>query len=146
GEQLIFDEGSIRAAIYNQAAAARQLEALIHVSRVSIFELCQDAIRSFQEKELTVPYILLRSLIERTANIAALSDEVKALPSAAAPPDLPHKPLIDAGDRIGKALYGTKVNWDALRNVDWRAARKEDVAYIHKELTLDVSARNALTS
>ena len=146
GEEPVFDEGAMRAAIYNQAAAARQLEAFIHVSRVSVFELCQGAIRGFEEKEVAVPYILLRSLIERTANIAALSDEVKALPSGPTPPDFPHKPLIEVSDRIGRALYGTKVNWEALRDVDLHAVRKDDIAYIHKELTLDVSARNVLTS
>jgi hypothetical protein len=140
------DAASIRAAIYNQAAAARQLEAFLHVARVSTWELCEAAIQGFEVKVITVPYMMLRSLIERVANVAALAEALRGLPDAVAPANRPSKPLLELGDKIGKALYGTKVNWEALRDVDLRSASKEQVAYAQKELTLNVSARSVLGS
>ena len=56
------------------------------------------------------------------------------------------EPLILAADKTGKALYGTRLDWQKLRNADLRTAAKEDVAYVRKQLTMGISARNVLSS
>jgi hypothetical protein len=140
------DPASERSAIYNQAAAARQLDAFQHVSRVVAFELCQAGIRGFEAKEVTIPYMMLRSLIERIAHVAALAEALKPFAQTLPSPDKPNEPLLDVGDKIGKALYGTKVDWRKLSTVDLRAASKEDVAYVKEKLTMDVSARSVLSA
>jgi hypothetical protein len=132
--------------IYNQSAAARQLEAFLQVSGVIILELCQAAIRHFEAREIAASYMMIRSIIERIANVAALEDALQDFAHAAPSPDKPSEPLISAADKIGKALYGTRLDWQKLRNADLRTAAKEDVAYVRKQLTMDVSARNVLSS
>ena len=144
--QPVFDAAFIRAAIYNQSSAARQLEAFVHVSRTLAVELSKVAIHSFEVGEVSVPFMALRGLIERIAHIGSLADEIKDLRSEKAPPDRPSMPLINLGDRIGKALYGTKVDWKALCTSDLRNASKNDLAYFHKVLTMNVSARSVLSS
>jgi hypothetical protein len=49
------DLASERSAIYNQAAAARQLDAFLHVSRVVAFDLCQASIRGSKLKKSPFP-------------------------------------------------------------------------------------------
>jgi hypothetical protein len=144
--QPSFDAASTRAVLYNQAAAARQLEAFLQVSRVTIFELCQTAIRTFEAHEMAAFYMTIRGLVERIANVAALADALQDFSRATPSPDKPNEPLLLAAGQIGKALYGTKFDWGKLRNADLRAAKKDDVAYVRKELSMDVAARSVLTS
>lgn len=144
--QPAFDAASTRAMIYNQSAAARQLEAFLQVSGVIILELCQAAIRHFEAREMAASYMMIRSMVERIANVAALEDALQDFAHAAPSPDKPSEPLILAADKIGKALYGTRLDWQKLRNADLRVSAKEGVAYVRKQLTMDVSARNVLSS
>ncbi|MGU3539668.1 hypothetical protein [Methylobacterium sp. A54F] len=145
GPQPDVDVASFRAAIYNQAAAARQLDAFIRVSSVVAYELCQAAIRGFEAREITVPYMSLRGLIERTAHAAALANAIRSLTEALPSPDGPNLPLLNVADKIGKALYGTKIDWQKLREVGFGES-KESVAYVHKDMTMDVSARSILSA
>jgi hypothetical protein len=140
------DPASERSAIYNQAAAAKQLDAFLHVSRVVAFELCEASIQGFEGEEVTVPFMMLRSLVERIAHVAALAEALKPLAQTLPSPAKPNEPLLDVGDKIGKALYGTKVDWLKLGTVDLRAASKEDIAYFKERLTMDVTARSVLST
>jgi hypothetical protein len=140
------DAASERSMIYNQAAAARQLDAFLYVSRVVAFELCQASIRGFEAKEVTLPYMLLRSLVERIAHVAGLAEALRPFAQTRPSSDKPNGPLLDVRDKIGKALYGKKVDWRTLSVVDLRAASKEDVAYVNEKLTMDVSARSVLSA
>jgi hypothetical protein len=88
----------------DQAAAARQLEAFLQVTRVSAFRTCQAAIRGFEGKEIAVPYMKLRSLIERIANVTLLAEALKGLPQAIPPPDQPSKPLIGGRTQSYRAI------------------------------------------
>jgi hypothetical protein len=146
GVSPVFDVGSHRAAIYNQTAAARQLAAFIRVAKISTAQLCAEAIRGLEAGSLMVSFMMLRSLIERTAHIAALADAVRGLSQTPQSTPNPNLPVLMHGDRIGKALYGTKIDWQSLREVDIRSAKKEDVAYTQKELTMDVGAASVLSS
>lgn len=140
------DAASMRAAVYSQAAPARQLDAFLHVSRVAVLELCRVCIQGFEAGEITIPCMMLRSLIERIAHVAALAAALKPLAEIRPSPDKPSEPLIAEADRIGKALYGTKIDWRKLSAVDWRVAKTKDIEYVRKELTMDVSARSVLTA
>jgi hypothetical protein len=146
GAPPTFDAASARASIYNQAAAARQLEAFLHVSRVVAFELCQAGIRGFEAKEVAVPCMMLRSLLERTAHAGALGRALKPLTQASPQSDTLNRPLLEVADKISKALYGTKVDWQKLLNVNPRTVSNDDIAYARKDLTMDVSARSVLSS
>lgn len=146
------DVAAFRAAIYNQAAAAKQLEAFIRVSRVVSLELCQAAIRGFEAEEVAVPSMMLRGLVERTAHAVALANALEGFAEVPAPLDRPNGPLLDLGDTIGKALYQTRVNWQKLFDVDWQSTSnkqmerlKEDITPIKEELTMDVHARSIET-
>ena len=71
---------------------------------------------------------------------------MKPLAQALPPPNGTNTPLLDLSEKINKALYGTKVDWQKLSNVNLRAASREEIIYVKKELTMDVSARSVLTS
>lgn len=144
--QPAFDAATTRSMIYNQSAAARQLEAFLQVSGVIILELCQAAIRHFEAREIAASYMMIRSMVERIANVAALEDALQDFARATASPEKPSEPLILAADKIGKALYGTRLDWLKLSNADLRTTAKEDLMYVRKQLTMDVSARNVLSS
>ncbi|MEJ1159542.1 hypothetical protein [Prosthecomicrobium sp. N25] len=146
GAPPAFDVSHFRAAVYNQAAAARQLEAFVHAQCVIACELCQAGIRGFEAEEVAVPYSMLRSLVERTAHVAWLADALKPLAKATLASDGSSTPLIESANTISKALYGTKMDWNKLRDVNLRSASKDEIAYIRTELTMDVSARNVLSS
>jgi hypothetical protein len=90
--------------------------------------------------------MMIRSMVERIANVAALEDALQDFARSAPSPDKPSEPLILAADKIGKALYGTRLDWQKLRNADLRTIAKENVAYVRKQMTMDVSARNVLSS
>jgi hypothetical protein len=90
--------------------------------------------------------MMLRSLIERLAHVVALAEALKPFAQTLPSPDKPNEPLLDVGDKIGKALYGTKVDWRKLGTVDLRTASKEDIAYVKKKLTTDVTARSVLSA
>jgi len=142
----VVDPASERSAIYDQAAAAKQLDAFLQVSRVVAFELCEASIRGFEGKEVTVPYVMLRSLVERIAHVAALAEALRPFAQTVPSPEKPNEPLLDVGDKIGKALYGTKVDWRKLGSVDLRIASKDDIAYVKEKLTMDVTARSVLSA
>lgn len=136
----------LRAAIYNQAAYAKQLEAFIYVSRTIIAELSQTAILGFKEGRISVPYMMLRSLIERIAIVETLNKAIAPLSTLTAPPDQPSKPLLELGHHITNALYGTRINWASVRSTDLRKAEKEAIKYEHKELSANLERKNILNS
>lgn len=152
GAAPVADAAAVRAAIYDQAAAAKQLEAFIRVSRVVSVELCQAAIRGFETKEVAVPSMMLRGLVERTAHAAALAKALEGFAQVRAPSDRRNGPLIDLGDTIGRALYQTRIEWQKLRDVDWHSESnkqierlKDEIKYTKEELTMDVHARSVDT-
>lgn len=144
--QPAFDAATTRSMIYNQSAAARQLEAFLQVSGVIILELCQATIRHSEAHEIAASYMMIRSMVERIAHVAALEDALRDFARATASPDKPSEPLILAADKIGKSLYGTRLDWLKLSKADLRVTTKEDLTYVRKQLTMDVSARNVLSS
>ncbi len=80
------------------------------------------------------------------SHVAALAEALKPFARTAPSPDKPNEPLLDVGDKIGKALYGTKVDWRKLGTVDLSTASKEDIAYVKEKLTMDVTARSVLSA
>jgi hypothetical protein len=140
------DPASVRSALYNQAAAARQLEAFLRVLKISIYEAATAAAQGFEKREISLPVMMLRGLVERTANAVLLADALLGLNLPAVKSETQNGPLLEVGDRIARALYGTRVNWPVLRHLDWRTAKKEEVAYVRKELTADMQVKGIMTA
>jgi hypothetical protein len=140
------DPASIRSVIYNQASAAKQLEAFLQVLKTSIYETATVAAQGFKKRDIGVPIMLLRGLIERTANAVLLADGLIGLNVPAVKSEFPNRALLEVSDKIARALYGTRVNWPGLSELDWRTAKKEDIAYARKELTADMQVKSVLTA
>jgi hypothetical protein len=146
GPQPPADPASLRAAMYNQGTAASALAAFHRVMCVISVEFAESSAYGFRKGQLTVPCAALRSLIERIAHTVALSDAVKGMPTAPISPDTPLKTVLELGQVIAKALYGTQQNWTKLTEVDFREASHKDVAYIIAAEDSGIKATNVLGS
>lgn len=145
GQEPRVDPASFRAMIYGLASSANQLSAFLHVQAVATTELARAAINGFNAKEIIVPLSLMRSLIERFGHAYVLVQALKSL-SDVKPADTKLDPLINLSDIIGRALYGTKVDWQKVRSSDLRTVKSEQLAYVKKEFVADWMARSVLTS
>jgi hypothetical protein len=146
GPQPLADPASFRAAMYNQSTTASMLAAFPRVVSVISIEFAENSADGFRKGQLTVPCAALRSLIERIAHAVALSDAIKGMPAALVSPETPLQTVLELGQIIAKALYGTQQNWTKLTQVDFREASHKDVAYILAAEDGGIKATNVLGS
>jgi hypothetical protein len=113
-----------RIVLYRLSYDARQLEAYIQVSALSIFKLAKMTLAELENGEIIAPSILLRSIIERIAQSAMLGKLLKNLPNiSSAGKSKTWEPLDDVSIEIHKALFGTKQNWGELAKTDFRSVK-----------------------
>jgi hypothetical protein len=131
-----------RAAIYDQAGYASQLEAFLFVSKYACFELGTAALKCVSDGILITSYIALRSLIERIAHANFIADKVKGIEEANENPDR----IYEVGEQVVKALYGTQINWLVVSALDFRKDPPKSAAYVREQLRADESSFKIMNS
>ena len=146
GPQPDVNRASFRAFIYGHGRAAAQLAAFHRVTTVTAVEFGVAAADGFRAGQLTVPCAALRCLIERIAHATAVADAAKRVNAVPVPPEMPMKPVLDLGETMLKAMYGTNRDWMKLAQVDLRTTPTKDVAYVVRDDTADLKATNVLNA
>lgn len=140
-----FSHSEIRIAIYNLCKPAKQLGALIAVSRVLLVELCQSAVQGFESGQLSVPLMTLRAIVERLSFLNLVANDLRSFPSRPTSKTSMND-VINLTKPIGGRLYATKLNWRKLFETDLRTASGEDLAYLHDPMKLDIAAKSILNA
>jgi hypothetical protein len=146
GPQPVANRASFRALIYSHGRYSAVLAAFHRVTSVTAVEFGVAAAEGFRAGQLTVPCAALRCLIERIAHAGAVADAAKRVIAAPAPREMPLKPVLDLGETVLKAVYGTNRDWMKLAHVDLRTTPVKDVAFVAREDTADLKATNVLNA
>lgn len=141
-------DASVRASIYNQSLVAHQASAFCHVSRSASYEHAKAVLMSLDSGSAVVPLALIRGLIERAALAESLRAKLSGPFFEIAKEEGYHEALreTDLMEVIGKSLYGTKIDWHKLTEVNFEKAKARDLNYRPKDQFLDVSANQILNN
>jgi hypothetical protein len=131
-----------KVAIFATSRPARELETFITVSAISTVELAKVAALEFEKGNIVAPSNLLRSIIERIGHAAALLNSVEKLPKISPPMGSnAMKPLDNLSEIITLSLFGTRIDWEKLANIDFRsisAKKAKNLNYQEMELAVDL--------
>jgi hypothetical protein len=142
GPQPMASIAEMRGVFYDLAIPASQLRTFPKVASVTGFELAEATLAGLKAGRIIVTYTALRGFIERTAHAVAIAAQLKSIKDA--PVDGPLTPVLELGETIHKALYGTTREWFKVVKSDFRKTAAKELKYEEKPNIASVFPENIL--